>query len=578
MIHFRLYFLLAVLIFGIVVFFSFFDLLSSFFQQDEWQFFGADISALESNRPFLNTILPFGGQLTHFYPLATLFFLFEYLLFKVNFFPYALISVILHLVNGLLVYYLFFEASKKKLISFLATLLFLVNSISHQAVSWVLAAATTLPATTALLISLIFFIKYLEKIKNKFFLLSLFFLLISLLFKEIALSFIIFYLLVFLLLYLTNNKNFSLKKIKTPFVLLILFGGFYFILRLFFFFLSFRSPQPEIGDVSPAPLISYFYRVVTVPFKGFAQSIIPQKALLGIANKLIEIAYPQFLTNDGLVNQQISQSVGVDIVSFFLTFVVIILLLFVYWYLKKTKLQRLKMCLVFGVAFTFISFFPYIFIPGKAGYFSIFEPRNLYISTIGTSLLLVLFFYFLDNLFIKKIKFKNFILFLLTGSLLIFHIIVLRNDLDNLKKIGQLRKSLLTKVEKRYPHLNNKVMFLTLSDRSYYGMPAEERVLPVQSGFGRMLMVWYQDKEHFPSCLYQNQFLHDLLSEGYKFCDGRGFGYFRQYDKALKLIEKNEASIDDLIVYSWNGDSQNFTDVSKDIRKKIINDIKSNEF
>ena len=70
--------------------------------------------------------------------------------------------------------------------------------------------------------------------------------------------------------------------------------------------------------------------------------------------------------------------------------------------------------------------------------------------------------------------------------------------LKDLKSTGQMRKSLLTRVERDNPVLPNRVIIYTQSDRPYYGMSESEKILPVQSGFGRMVMVWYQQKQVFP--------------------------------------------------------------------------------
>ena len=130
-------------------------------------------------------------------------------------------------------------------------------------------------------------------------------------------------------------------------------------------------------------------------------------------------------------------------------------------------------------------------------------------------------------------------------------------------------KGFLTTIEEAYPKFPQKVIFFTQSDSSYYGLPKEEKVLPIQSGFGRMLLVWYQDKEKFSGCLYENLFLHGLLSQGYKQCDVRGFGYFRDYDKLAEAVRQNQIQPENIIAYSWNGKTQKFTSITEQIRRKL---------
>ena len=85
-----------------------------------------------------------------------------------------------------------------------------------------------------------------------------------------------------------------------------------------------------------------------------------------------------------------------------------------------------------------------------------------------------------------------------------------------------------------------------------------------------MILVWYQDDEHFPSCLYENQFLHGLREQGYRECNGRSFGYVREYAKLAGIVKTYDVPIDSVIAFSWNGKKESFTDITKTIQEKLL--------
>jgi hypothetical protein len=154
----------------------------------------------------------------------------------------------------------------------------------------------------------------------------------------------------------------------------------------------------------------------------------------------------------------------------------------------------------------------------------------------------------------------------------VFHYQNIQRDLITLEKRSVIRKSLLTAVQNDYPKLPEKVIFFTQSDRSYYGMPTSEPTLPVQSGFGRMLLIWYQKTENFPGCLYSDQFLHDFISQGYRYCDNRGFGYFRDYQKLIEAVRSNNIPLENIIAFSWTSENETFVDMTAEFRKRLRQD------
>lgn len=547
-----------ILLFLIVIFYAYQDLPQTFFQQDEWQEFGTIIHSYSvQGASVLKNILPGGQALSHFAPLTSLFFRLQYLLFNLNFPPYALVSIISHLINVVLFYYFTYLLLKDSNLALVSSLFFAVNSNSHQAVSWMAASAGLLQSVAFALLVLIYFPKEVT--------IWWLFFIISLLFKENP-----FFLILLLPFYwFIFNKKRSLVSFKKKFLPLTFILLIYLLLRLFFVFNKLYSPQPEIIDVTSPPVFAYFYRFLSIPLRALTQSIVPARLIIKLAERLVFLAYPQFITPDRLANPYVAQTIVADLISYLFACLFLIIIFFVYRYLNKVKRHELKSALIFSLAFILMSSLPYILIPGRAGYFSIFEPRNIYFLGIGSSLMLSIFLYSLASLISRKLKLANFLAVILLITLLFFHIESVRTDLKNLKIISQLRKSFLVNIKTDYPQLPKKIVFYTSSDRPYYGLPVEEKILPVQTGFGRMLLVWYQKSEKFPNCLYEKQFLVPLTSQGYRFCQERGFGYFRDKEKMLEAMQQNNLNEENIIAFDWKGKEEKFTDITSRVRQEI---------
>lgn len=565
------YFFVVVVLLVIIALYTFRDLPKTFFQQDEWQFFGAAIWALASSNPILTTILPFEGQLTHFYPFSTLFFLFEYLSFGTTFVPYAIAALVLHLLNTGLVYLLARKLTRNTVLSLGTAGLFLVNSYAHQTVTWVMAATITLPAVLLLLLSCLAFVTYVGSGSTKHLIVSLLLLVGSLLFKEISLFLLGF--LPFVLLLKTYLRGVvRIRPLLQPLALIFGCGFLYAFVRVFFLVFSIRSPQPEVVDVSTAPLAVYVYRSITIPLKGLAQSFFSQTFLINKAEDLLHLGYPQFVT-EGAANAVVAQSIAFDLVCYIIAIGIVGAVGMLAWYLVKTQQKRLRMSLLATLLFTLMSFLPFIFVPGRAGYFSIFEPRNLYVASIGSSFMVVLALYTLVTAVVKNVKSAVIVFSIVLIPFVMMHIRGLTSDLQQLRHIGQLRESFLVTLVRDYPDLPTDVIIYTQSDRSYYGMPAQEKILPIQTGFGRMVLVWYQRREQFPACLYGKQFLQNLLDEGYQLCEGRGFGYFRSYDKVRDAARTHTVNASNVIAYEWNGTTEQFHDVTGQTRERLKQEL-----
>ena len=552
----------ALFFIAILVGFAYWSLPNTFFQQDEWQTQAVDIYFISKGiTGVIESFLP-TGPLSHFTPLARVFSWFEHVFYYTNFASYAWQSIILHISNSLLLYYFVLSWLRKRKIACITALIFAVNSIPYQAVTWVTNENSYEIPTWLIILSLISFHRFLlrKEHKWKYLVFSLLMLFISLLFHEIGIFLFIFYPMIFFL----QEKSQRRKLFSIFLSSLMLFIFIFFLMRAPFFF-GFKSPLPEAMDISHPSIAVFPYRLLSISLKSFAGNFFPEKILIGLSDQAVRLAYPKFITSDNVPNPFITQSVVFDLVSYVISVCIISLILLLAPQMKEKKLSE---ALVWSLLFIPASLLPYAFVLGKAGYASILEPKFFYVSSIGASIIIAIASYSLIRTFSKK-RIVKACLYILLSLYIISHIYAVRSNISNLVKISVQRKLFLTEIQSSYPRLPQKVIFFTQSDTAYYGMPDSEKGLPVQIGFGKILMIWYQKTEQFPGCLYEGQFLIRMLAQGYKDCGGRGFGYFRDYAKLVEAVKQNGLSPESVIAYSWSGETQRFISITGDIRHTL---------
>ena len=558
---------LSIILF-LIILLAYWDLPKTFFQQDEWQSLAAAIYYQSiSFSGIVQSFLP-SDAISHFNPLAKIYEWFTFLFFYTNFEFYAWLSIGVHAINTFLLYYFVLLTFQNRKLAFFAAILFGVNSIASQAVTWVAAINSYEIPTVFILLSLIFFHRFLrqKEHRNRNVLFSFSLLFISLLFHEIGIFLLIFYPLIFFL----YTKSEWRKLFPALLYSLLLFIFAFFLIRVPFFF-GFTTTLPVVTDISRPSVTVYPYRLVSIAMKSFAGSLIPERTLIEISQSVVYLGYPQYLTADNLPNPFITQSIVFDLTSYMFTVIIVCIIIFC---IKLTRDKKLKDALFWALLFVPASLIPYGFVLGKAGYASILEPKFFYVGSIGISILVAAAAYSLLIKFSKQKILKTIVYFLL-GLYFVHHLMAVKTNSNNLVEIGTQRKEFLTNIKSSYKKLPQNAVFFTQSDTAYYGMPDDERILPVQIGFGKMLMIWYQKDERFPGCLYEGQFLLPLLEEGYRSCGGRGFGYFRNYDKLIDTIKTNNIKVESVIAYSWNGKSEKLEDITSEIRTRIKIDLEN---
>jgi tetratricopeptide (TPR) repeat protein len=123
----------------------------------------------------------------HYHPLILLSYSLEYRFFKLNPFAYHLTNLILHLLNGLLVFWLIWMLKGGVLTSLVVSLLFGIHPLHVESVAWI-SERKDLLCSFFFLGSLVVYLTYLKTRRMRSYFFSLFLFLLSLLSKSMAVT------------------------------------------------------------------------------------------------------------------------------------------------------------------------------------------------------------------------------------------------------------------------------------------------------------------------------------------------------------------------------------------------------
>lgn len=535
---------------------------NEFFIQDEWQAMGLFLYYKKIGSLF-TLFLPSDGIFSHFAPIGKIFFWLQYLFFNFRYDLRIFVGLITHALNSVLLFSFIYKWTKKKELAFVVSVLFVVNSIPQQAITWTDGGNGLLQATTLFLLSLHWLYDYANFGKFRFLLFTAGALFFSLFLKEDS---------VFLFLGIPSFylifKNWDFKKNQPVLLAMIIVFIVYVSIRLFFVFMNLYS-FVDVIDMTTPSIFVYPLRVILTPLRMLTQSFFSELTILAGARQLAFFAYPQFITG-GEPNPLISQTIIADLLMFFGAILILFISLISYFDLRKHKENILAGLILFSVVLMVESSLSYVLVAGRPGFFSILPSRYLYISSIGSSIFMSIILYvFFFHLGRNRTKFivVGYTLVLLT--ILSVHYFSLQKTIQELVSVGKLRKSFLNSIHTKYKILPKRVIIYTESDKAFYGSPAEEYSLPVQTGFGQMLLVWYDSTENFPACMFEKLYLYERLGQDYKECEGRGFGYFRDKKLLLEAINRNNLSPENIIGFSYSSKTNSFRDITQSIRQEI---------
>lgn len=545
---FLFFFLLTLLIYK--------DLYFSVYQQDEWHALGfiksEGLRYLITQTSFIGLFL-FESRI--FARLVNMG-LFGY--FGLNTFPLFLFSIFFHALNASLVFILFKKILKKEFIAFIASLFFLINDTSKQAIIWYGTATGTLPSTTTILLAIISYIAFIEKKKLYFYFLSIICIFISIAFKETAIFLFIFLpFLDFLLKRYQKEKSRSLK----PALLLLLGGVLYITLKIInIFFLRFDY-SGYVSSSNGNAFYRLLWTAISYPVETLSQLLIPDAIFYPFSQKFTFAIFPYF-EQVGYATQ-VSEKVVVELLSVLATLLIFTPLIFFVLMKRKNKLQFW----IFSGLYL-LSFLPFIVIKKTSGYL---ESRYYYTIAIPFALFVGIFIDALVAIVKKKLdsnlyKLSVIIPISIFVLFLFWHVKYIHKQLAFQKEKADVQKPILAFIATNMPSGKKQIYYIE-SDRDFV---VEGNPLPFQQGIGYMLLVLRAEKGDKSALLYlNNNFFWELGNQGYKEKNGTGFGYYSDFGRLALDLKKYKINPQTVTAFSYNSETKKMTNVSLEIQRRL---------
>jgi len=291
---------------------------------------------------------------SEYHPLVTLIFAIEYRFFGAQPFPYHFHSLLLHLLNAVLVFFVLLKVGRKMPVAFIGALLFEIHPFQVQVVAWISARKDLLFACFYL-VSFLFYCSFQSGGKKRFYFLALLFFIASLLSKTLAVTLP----LIFLLWLYTEGKSIGKKEVAgvLPFLILSLAAGFF----------AFRM-QVARGPGSAAHLGINFENVIL--------------AFRNLKFYFLHLLLPINLSPMYIFPERIDFW---QLISLFSLFLIIPLFLWFYLYRREKRL-------IWGAGFFIIILFPVLRLVPFAGVESAAH-RFLYLPSAGIFYLIGWIFY-----------------------------------------------------------------------------------------------------------------------------------------------------------------------------------------
>jgi len=533
----------------VIAFFTYRGVFSTFFQQDEWATLGyiktGGWGAVINNLSILQLLFAEGRIL------GRIFYLLFLGVFQFNLTPIFFFAISCHAVNAWLVYHLAKRLKGTKTACVAAAVFFAVNSLGNEAVTWA-AAVFTVPATTLLLISLIWYIDFLEtkdiRKRNYSFAAGI----LSLFIKETGLFLFIFY----PLLYFLWGKSRKMNDVVRANAPLLLYGTGLIIFRITELFFVRVASAGFVDNQKGGFIFPIIYHCIMYPLTSLSQLFVPAADLYAFVPRIVRSEYIHFV-GTGLFDL-VGQSIVADLISLLGT---ILLLVFLACMLLKEKrnMRTAGRTVIVGILLVMLSFLPYAVLHR---FFSYMSYRYYYVGVAGAALL----FGYIVTWFYKRIpKVMRIVFFIIVCLYLLHHVQAIQKDLDLQIQYAGERKTFLQEIKRVHPTLQEKSIFYITSDKKYLG----EITYPFQSGLGYILEVWYYDSGKVPKMFIQDNFLWDLGEEGYRSMGKSGFGYFEHLDKLGELVKEGKITPEIVYGYIYNSKTRKFSDVTGSVREQL---------
>lgn len=536
---------------------SYHKIFDLWYQQDEWaalgSFLSGDIQAYIGQYTLIQMLTGTGRllSLVFHYPF--------FRLFPFQVWPFALISLLFHFLNSLLVFVFAYHVIRRYFFAFLSALFFLVSSVSSQAVTWFASSATTLPSATFLLLSLILALQAANKRNMRLFIWSQLCAIVSFLFKE---SGIIAFILAPYLYIFWNQKRIAVKSILVKLTPLLSYGILIAGVHLYRILTAPVIANSPFVENSPYVWQKLFIHAVQYPLVSLSQLFIPQKIMFKAAAAFQTINYSHL---ERFTASQLGvESIVSDFVSFILSVVIIACSVWLAY-----RVAKYRKYVLLSICFILISFLPFIVLDKQTAYL---ESRYFYNGAIGGGLLFASVLLILREILKRTGRVQAYVVACFLGFVVIGflwkHIQYIQRDLNVLAIESSERIHFFTQLNRILPHLHDStVLYVTGTNYGYYGI--QELKIPLQQGPGFTFMVWYWRDGVIPRAFIRDYFLWRVESEGYRTLGDKSFGYYHDLSVLKQEIFRGIITPSQVIGLSYDTDTKKLRDITAETRLKL---------
>lgn len=537
----------------LVTLLAFWSINKIFFQQDEWLGLGGAIYRQEifGTLGSIKQVFNFQNknESTRFLPVTSIANHLLYNNFKLNTGAYGLLSLTIVIVCALLINSIVYKLTNSYLISTGTSLLWVTNNLAYQAFTWIATMMPSLLAVLFFLLGLHFLLVYKEKKKNRFYVMSTIFVVLSLFSKESGVFYLITYSVVIWFFFKEEFSN--LKKIKLSVLLFIPVLISLLFPRLLFSLYNQNNFSPSVAS---ANRIETAYNLFLIPARSLFHVYFPQTKIYELIYLANNIHYSA-QTNGFVVESIIADSFSL-LAAFYILLVIFIAILL-------TKEKERKIIYLSLISF-FASTLPFIIFKNDA---AVLENRFYIFPALWASLLLSSTIF---ALFSRFGKFRNILMILVLGPIILYYISGIHKSLAQDILVGNYRKDIVNTVLEIKPELKaNNIFYFYTDDNGFYEF---------QSGFGQTLAVFLYDSGKIPREVLTDRDYWDPAFEGLKSFNQGKFGYFMTYSKLVEALNNNkDLNLDSVYSYYWDPQKHTIKNVSDDIRDRLKKDITNEE-
>ncbi len=524
---------------------SFWKINQIFFQQDEWLGLGGAIYRQETLGTLGSVAQIFNFQnkneSTRFLPVTSIANYLAYTNFRLNTGIYGLLSLTIVIVCALLINSIVYKLTNSYLISTGTSILWVTNNLAYQAFTWIATMMPSLLTVLFFLLGLYFLLVFNEKKKNHFFVASIICVTLSLLSKESSIFYLITYSTV---IWFFFKKEFSkFKKIKLTVLLFtpLLIGLFF--PRLLFSLYGQKNFSPSVAS---ANRVETAYNLLLIPARSLFHVYFPQ-------TKIYELTY---LANNihysAQTNGFVVESIITDALSLLIAFY-LLLAIFIVVLIAKTEHRKI---ILFSLISFFASTLPFVIFKNDA---AVLENRFFIFPALWAGLLLSSIVF---ALFSRFGKFRNVLMILVLGPVVLFYVSGIHKSLAQDILVGSYRKDIVNTVSEIKPELKkNNVFYFYTDNNGFYEF---------QSGFGQTLAVFLYESGKIPREVLIDRDYWDPSFEGLKSFNQGKFGYFMTYTKLAEALKNNnDINLDSVYSFYWDIQKHSVKNVSENIREKL---------